>query len=83
MSPIGGLFFGTTKSDYQLLYVGYECQIFRPVWSVSCLCAISPWIRQTLWTADQFILYFSTKLVYIKLTCYVVEISLESMNFYC
>jgi hypothetical protein len=40
MPFIGSLFFGTTKSDHQLLCGGYEGQISRPVWSVSCICAI-------------------------------------------
>ena len=46
--PMGSLFYGTTKSDHQLVCAGYEGQISRPVWSVACLCAISPWMRQTL-----------------------------------
>jgi hypothetical protein len=40
--PMGSSFYGTTKSDHQLLCVGYEGKISRPVWSVSYLCAISP-----------------------------------------
>jgi hypothetical protein len=48
MPPMGSSFYGTTKSDHSLLCVDYEGKISRPVWSVSCFCAISPWMRQTL-----------------------------------